>query len=309
MENIGDWVVDWDLDLTDEEIQLVQRRAWRQTLLLGEEVEGEWSECSEDDEESSEDEDGGIYDEVTDDDSSADEDELTNSILGKFMFIRFLNGIHGDCRFVNLAMVPLDDAMDHFDDWEVDWDTDLTRREIELVWDPVWRAGLSQPFKLDPKARLAHKDWCAAYGKVPSEAKFASFKKNYVGMKRADALDEAKAIAAGTEYVPLPFATNECSDMTFAEMDALSDRFEAQLWAPLLHEEARRAYDAWCDKFEKGPSNDKFTAFKLNYMWALINAVMAEPLNVPYLSEFMANKYMDMTEVELAAMRDANEDE
>ena len=308
MENIRDWIVDWDMDLTDEEIQLVQRPDWRLRLLLGEEVAGEWSECIEDDEESSEDEDGDIYDEESDDDSSADEDKLTNSILRKWRsrpFIRFVNGNHQDCRLLNLVMVSLDDAMDHIDDWKVDWDMDLTRREIELVRDPVWRAGLSQPTKLEPEARLAYKDWCATYGKVPSEVKFASFKKNYVGMKRSDALDKAKALAAGTEYVPPPFVTNECSDMTFAEMDALSDRYEAQLWAPLLHEEANQAYDFWCDKYKKEPSDDKFTSFKLNYMWALINAVTAEPLNVPDINEFMDNEYMDLTEIELADMKDA----
>jgi hypothetical protein len=277
-------------------------------LLTGEEVEDEGIE---DDEENSEDEDGDAYDEESDEDSDADEDELTNSILRKWRnrpFIRFVNGDQRDCSIRNLAMVSLDDAMDHIDDWKVDWDMDLTRREIELVRDPVWRAGLSQATNLEPEARLAYKDWCAAYGKVPSEAKFACYKKTYVNMKRHDALAEAKALAAGTEYVPLPFVTNECSDMTFAEMDALSYRFEAQLWAPLLNEEARQAYDVWCDKYEKEPSNDKFAAFRLNYMWALINAVTAEPLNVPYLNEFMDNEYMDTTEVELAAMRDAGDD-
>jgi hypothetical protein len=314
MENIRDWIVDWDMDLTDEEIQLVQGPAWRLKILLGGEVEGEWSQCVEDEKESSGDEDEDIYDEESDDDSSADEDELTKSILRKWRsrpcpFIRFMNGNHQDCSIPNLVIVSLDNAMDHIDDWKVDWDMDLTRSQIQLVRDPVWRAGLSQPTKLDPEARLAYKDWCVTYGKVPSEAKLASFKKNYVGMKRTDALEKAKALVAGTEYVPRPFVTNECCDMTFAEIDALSDRFEAHLWAPLLYEEASQAYDAWCDKYEKEPSDDKFTAFKLNYMWALINAVTAEPLNAPYLNEFVDNEYMDMTEIELAVMKDANEDE
>ena len=92
-------------------------------------------------------------------------------------------------------------------------------------------------------------------------------------------------------------------------MDVLSDQFEAQLWAPLLYEEASQAYDTWCDKHEKEWSNHKFTFFKLNYMWALINAVTAESLNVPYPNEFMDNNYMDITEIELAGMKDSNEDE
>ena len=40
-----------------------------------------------------------------------------------------------------------------------------------------------------------------------------------------------------------------------------------------------------------------------------INAVTAEPLNVPYPNKFMENEYMDMTEIELVGMKDANEDE
>ncbi len=73
-----------------------------------------------------------------------------------------------------------------------------------------------------------------------------------------------------------------------------------------MHEEASQAYDAWCDKHEKERSNH-FLQVELHV--GAINAVTAEPLNVPYPNKFMENEYMDMTEIELAGMKDANEDD
>ena len=70
--------------------------------------------------------------------------------------------------------------MDHIDEWKVDWDMDLTRREIALVKDPVWRAGLSQQYY--KPARDAYNNWCVKYGIVPTDVKFAIFHKNYVLM-------------------------------------------------------------------------------------------------------------------------------
>ena len=57
-------------------------------------------------------------------------------------FIRFLNGNKADCAASNLAYVSLREAMQHVDDWAVDWDMDLTAEEVELVRTPGWRAGL-----------------------------------------------------------------------------------------------------------------------------------------------------------------------
>ncbi len=77
---------------------------------------------------------------------------------------------------------------------------------------------------------------------------------------------------------------------------------------PQLHKDASDAYRLWYHKHHKEPSDEKFTAFKLNYMWELINAAMAgEPYEC--MAFYLDNKYMDMTEVEMAAMRDVSEDE
>jgi hypothetical protein len=96
---------------------------------------------------------GGLYVSNDDDEKkeSYDEEQLTDSILSKWQnqdrFIRILDGNTNNCSIYNLCQVSLDDAMDHIDEWKVNWDMDLTRREIALVKDPVWRAGLSQPNK------------------------------------------------------------------------------------------------------------------------------------------------------------------
>jgi hypothetical protein len=146
-----------------------------------------------------------------------------------------------------------------------------------------------KPNQLKPEARLAYKNWCATYGKVSSEARFAAFLKNYAGQARANAM----ALAAGTEPpCPVPFEFGECGDLTYAEQDALGERFDNSSWLHLLDEEASLAYENWCDEYEKEPSEAKFVAFKLNF----ISAIVIAP-NDPKLTECA-----DMTEVELAAM-------
>jgi len=70
----------------------------------------------------------------------------TNSIIKKWQkqgtFIRFLDGNSLNCNLNNLKYVSIDDAMDHIDSWKVDWDMDLTKKEIKTVRDPAWRRGL-----------------------------------------------------------------------------------------------------------------------------------------------------------------------
>ena len=74
------------------------------------------------------------------------QNKLTNSILRKWRkqksFIRFLDGDTRNCRVDNLAYVSLEDAMNHIEAWRVDWDMNLSRAEVALVFDDVWRAGL-----------------------------------------------------------------------------------------------------------------------------------------------------------------------
>ena len=181
------------------------------------------------------------------------------------------------------------------DDWKVDWDMDLTRREIALVKDPVWRAGLSQPNKYAQPARDAYNEWCVTYGKVPTDDKFAIFYKNYVGMKRSDAHEKAKAQAAGVEYESPPFTMNAFSCLTFDEMDALCDRFGENKWAPLLELEADSAYDKWCAKLEKEPSDGGRSAFIMNYVSALVAGMMESP---------EMDEHADKTEVEMAEMKE-----
>jgi hypothetical protein len=64
-------------------------------------------------------------------------------------FIRFLNGIKTDCHAANLQFVSLRDAMMYIDEWTVDWDIQLTSKEIDLVKDPTWRATLISPTQND----------------------------------------------------------------------------------------------------------------------------------------------------------------
>ena len=82
---------------------------------------------------------------------NANDSELINSILTKWRdqgcFLRFdpTNSSAGRNNYsghMNLVRVPLDDAMDHIDDWVVDWDINLTPNEIILVRDPNRRGVL-----------------------------------------------------------------------------------------------------------------------------------------------------------------------
>ena len=65
---------------------------------------------------------------------NANENELINSILTKWRnqgcFLRFdpTNSSTGSNN--NLVRVPLDDAMDHIDDWVVDWDIYLNQMRL-----------------------------------------------------------------------------------------------------------------------------------------------------------------------------------
>ena len=207
-------------------------------------------------------------------DSDADEDQLTKSIITKWndrgtgSFIRFLDGNTDNCSIFNLCQVSLDDTMDNIDDWKVDWDMNLTRREIELVNNPpVWRAGLSQPNKYAQPARDAFNEWCLTYGTDTTDDKFAIFYKNYVGMKRADAIEKAKAIAAGDEYESLPFTMGFYSCLTFDEMDAIKDHFGGENeWASLLDSEVNIAYEKWCVDNKKEQSDSGRNSYKMWYV-------------------------------------------
>tara|TARA_B110000858_G_C17769145_1_gene458657 strand:+ start:1348 stop:1584 length:237 start_codon:yes stop_codon:yes gene_type:complete len=71
---------------------------------------------------------------------------LTSSIIHKWkeqgQFIRFIDGDTRNCSVANLEFVSIKDAMSHIDDWKVDWDMNLTKKEIKLVRNPDWRAKL-----------------------------------------------------------------------------------------------------------------------------------------------------------------------
>ena len=73
-------------------------------------------------------------------------DAVTKRIIKKWKkqgtFVRFLNGDTMCCRLGNLAYVSLEDAMKNIDIWVVDWDMNLTEKEIERVRTPEWREGL-----------------------------------------------------------------------------------------------------------------------------------------------------------------------
>jgi len=73
-------------------------------------------------------------------------DAVTKRIIKKWKkqgtFVRFLNGDTMCCRLDNLAYVSLEDAMKNIDIWVVDWDMNLTEKEIERVRTPEWREGL-----------------------------------------------------------------------------------------------------------------------------------------------------------------------
>jgi hypothetical protein len=54
-------------------------------------------------------------------------------------FVRFLNGDTNDWRAANLQFVSLRDALLHFEEWTVDWDINLTEKEIAVVVNSVVR--------------------------------------------------------------------------------------------------------------------------------------------------------------------------
>lgn len=74
-------------------------------------------------------------------------DKLTPRIMRKWReqggFIRFLDGDTGNCAIHNLMWVSIKDAIEHIEDWKVDWDMNLTEKEAALVRCVEWRAGLS----------------------------------------------------------------------------------------------------------------------------------------------------------------------
>lgn len=86
--------------------------------------------------------------------------------------------------------------------------------------------------------------------------------------------------------------------MSYDEMDVLSDRFGDGMFYTPLNLEARTAYDKWCVKFEKEPSDGGRMAFKMKYVSALIAAGSGTEVP-PEMDE-----HADMTKVELAEMRE-----
>ena len=58
-------------------------------------------------------------------------------------FVRFIDGDTLNCAIANLEYVSLKEAMQHIDDWKVDWDMNLSASEIELVKTQQWRDGLT----------------------------------------------------------------------------------------------------------------------------------------------------------------------
>jgi len=71
---------------------------------------------------------------------------MTQSIIKKWReqgaFIRFMDNDITNCSYTNLKMVDLYEALENIDTWTVDWDMELTEKEIELVKNAEWRAGL-----------------------------------------------------------------------------------------------------------------------------------------------------------------------
>ena len=72
--------------------------------------------------------------------------KMTTSIMKKWndqgSFIRFLDGNPTNVALTNLECVSIEEAMKHVDDWKVDWDMNLTDKEIALVRTSKWRDGL-----------------------------------------------------------------------------------------------------------------------------------------------------------------------
>jgi hypothetical protein len=83
--------------------------------------------------------------------TSPGSDPITTNIIYKWnkqgFFVRFVNKNTLDLRDENLQVVSIREAMEHIDDWKVDWDATLTAAEIALVRTAKWRAGLFFPKK------------------------------------------------------------------------------------------------------------------------------------------------------------------
>lgn len=63
-------------------------------------------------------------------------------------FIRFVDRNPGNCAATNLQVVSLEDALDHANEWKVDWDMDITSSEAAIVRDNELRPLVWRAFKL-----------------------------------------------------------------------------------------------------------------------------------------------------------------
>ena len=209
-----------------------------------------------------------------------------------------MNGNRQDFSPGNLAVVSLDDAMNHIDEWNVDWDIDLTPGEVDEIQSnpfyphPVYPQILRQfSQRSEPDVRPAYMAWCATYGKVPCEARFANFNVAYeIYLHAKFARFETPDFSEISMY----------ADLSCAENDVMIDRYGTETWKSQLDKDASDAYHLWCT-FKHGKEGNE-VAFQLNYMWELINSAMAgEPYEC--ISFYLYNDCMEMTEVELAEMR------
>jgi hypothetical protein len=53
----------------------------------------------------------------------------------KGYFIRFIDGNTRNCRVENLTYVSPLEAFQNITNWRVDWDMELTKKEIQFVYD------------------------------------------------------------------------------------------------------------------------------------------------------------------------------
>ena len=72
----------------------------------------------------------------------------------------------------------------------------------------------------DAAARLAYKEWCAKFGKEPSEERYATFKTNYETIAVSNVVAAKEAREKETER-PQAVELNEFGDMTEAEYMAM----------------------------------------------------------------------------------------
>ena len=75
---------------------------------------------------------------------------------------------------------------------------------------------------------------------------------------------------------------------------------------------ARLAYDGWCTKFNKEPSDEKFATFKANYetitVANVVNAKESRDNGTERTKDLELNEYGDMTEAEYMAMQSGGAD-